>query len=68
MVAGKIHSFVSVTVPRNGGSEIGCVDFDLNAAGYEVRAIIYKEKQRQMKILELICLREFHIPSNERSH
>ena len=36
LITGKLPSFVSITVPGNGGSEVGCIDYGLNAAGQEV--------------------------------
>ncbi|RVW52397.1 Serine hydroxymethyltransferase 3, chloroplastic [Vitis vinifera] len=59
LVTGKPPSSVSVTVPGNGGSGVNFIDHGLNEADPEVCAIIYKEKQRQMKSLELIASENF---------
>lgn len=41
------------------GSGVNFIDHGLNEADPEVCAIIYKEKQRQMKSLELIASENF---------
>ncbi|RVW13132.1 hypothetical protein CK203_110217 [Vitis vinifera] len=35
LITGKLLSFVSIIVPENGGSEVSCIDYGLNAAGHE---------------------------------
>ena len=62
LITEKLPSFVSITVPRNGGSEVGCIDYGLNAVGHEVCVIIYKERQQQMNILELILPQRISYP------
>ncbi|CAN6555759.1 unnamed protein product [Malus baccata var. baccata] len=59
LTAGRPSSSVSVPLPEIGGSGSSFVDNGLSEADPEVRAIITKEKERQLKSLELIASENF---------
>ncbi|XP_071723089.1 serine hydroxymethyltransferase 3, chloroplastic-like isoform X2 [Rutidosis leptorrhynchoides] len=57
LVTGRPSSSISVSVPENGGYNF--VDYGLSEADPEVCEIINKEKERQVKSLELIASENF---------
>ncbi|KAM1232615.1 hypothetical protein ACFX2J_002417 [Malus domestica] len=59
LTAGRPSSSVSVPLTEIGGSGSSFVDNGLSEADPEVRAIITKEKERQLKSLELIASENF---------